>query len=76
MIELRTLGTLDLRDSDGHNLTTALTQSKRLALLVYLALASPRGFQRRDTLLGLFWPESDDRRARAALRQAVRYLRR
>ncbi|UCC84288.1 MAG: hypothetical protein JSW46_04990, partial [Gemmatimonadota bacterium] len=50
-------------------------QSKRLALLTYLALATPRGFHRRDVLLAMFWPESDESRARQALRQAVYVLR-
>lgn len=50
-------------------------QPKRFALLTYLAVARPRGFQRRDTLLVLFWPESDARRARNALNQAVFSLR-
>jgi adenylate cyclase len=53
-----------------------LSQPKRLALLVYLASARPRGFHSRDTLLGLFWPEADDSAARNALRQALHYLRR
>lgn len=53
-----------------------MSQPKRLALLVYLASASPRGFHSRDTLLGLFWPEADDAAARNALRQALHYLRR
>jgi TolB-like protein/DNA-binding SARP family transcriptional activator/Tfp pilus assembly protein PilF len=43
--------------------------------LVYLALATPRGFHRRDTLLALFWPELDQERARNALRQAIHVLR-
>jgi DNA-binding SARP family transcriptional activator/tetratricopeptide (TPR) repeat protein len=76
MIELRVLGSLDLRDTDGRAVGSVLAQPKRLALLVYLALAAPGGFVRRDTLLATFWPESDDERARGALRQAVRYLRR
>ncbi|MEX2179549.1 MAG: BTAD domain-containing putative transcriptional regulator [Gemmatimonadaceae bacterium] len=50
-------------------------QPKRLALLAYLALARPRGAQRRDTLVGLLWPELDQQRARAALRQAVHGMR-
>jgi DNA-binding SARP family transcriptional activator/TolB-like protein len=75
MIELRTLGLLDLRGPDGREVRSVLAQPKRLALLVYLATGAPGGFARRDTLLGLFWPESDDERARGALRQAVRYLR-
>lgn len=34
-----------------------------------------RGFVRRDLLLPLFWPESDGAHARAALRQAIHFLR-
>lgn len=51
------------------------TQSKRVALLAYLTLATPRGLHRRDSLLHLFWPDLDQSRARAALRQSVYYLR-
>jgi serine/threonine-protein kinase len=75
LIEIRTLGAGDLRASTGRELRAVLKQPKRFALLVYLALASPGGYCRRDTLLGLFWPESDQMRARAALRQSVRFLR-
>jgi DNA-binding SARP family transcriptional activator len=73
---LRTLGTLDLVGPDGRELRAVLAQPKRTALLVYLALASPRGFHRRDTLAGLLWPELDAPRARAALSTAVYNLRR
>src|SRR2546428_1264289 len=76
MIRLRTLGTLDLRGSDGAELRSVLAQPKRLALLAYLAIASPGGFRRRDTLVGLFWPELDHEHARAALRKALHGLRR
>ena len=76
MMHLTTLGALDLRDSEETALASVLSQPKRLALLVYLALARPRGFQRRDTLLGLFWPDADYERARGALNQAIYYLRR
>lgn len=76
MIRFCTLGGLDLRDSVRGELRPVLTQPKRAALLAYLALADSSGFRRRDTLVSLFWPESDDIRARAALRQAVRFLRR
>ena len=75
MIELRTLGAVDLRDRDGRELRAVLAQPKRLALLVYLAVARPRGFHRRDTLLALFWPELEQGRARAALRKAVLVVR-
>ena len=69
MIELRTLGTLDLRDGAMGEIRRVLAQPKRLALLVYLALAPAA--PRRDSLLALFWPELDQGRARLALRQAV-----
>src|SRR3989442_3385360 len=75
MIELRTLGAVDLRDRDGRELRAVLAQPKRLALLVYLAVARPRGFHRRDTLLALFWPELDQERGRAALRKAAHVVR-
>ena len=76
MIALRTLGALDLQASDGRDLRALLRQPKRCALLVYLALAGPERFRRRDTVVALFWPELDERHARGALRQALRFLRR
>jgi len=76
MIRLRTLGALDLRGSNGEELRAVLAQPRRAALLAYLALAMPRGTQRRDTVLALFWPELDIDRARNALGQAVHFLRR
>ncbi|MBA2683712.1 MAG: hypothetical protein H0U66_04410 [Gemmatimonadaceae bacterium] len=75
MIHFRTLGAVDLRDEQDNELRLALAQPKRLALLAYLALATPAGFHRRDTMLSLFWPEMDQERARRALRQAVHFLR-
>jgi serine/threonine-protein kinase len=75
MIELRALGTLALRDATGEDLHSVLAQPKRVALLTYLAVARPRGFHRRDTLLALLWPEQDDQHARWALNQALRHLR-
>src|SRR5689334_7995760 len=76
MIQLRVLGGTDLRSSTGEELRAVLAQPKRLALLVYLALAGPPGPQRRDRLIALFWPEQDTDRARNALSQAVFFLRR
>jgi DNA-binding SARP family transcriptional activator/TolB-like protein len=76
MLEVQTLGAAYLRSHDGHALHSVLAQPKRLALLIYLAHADPRGFQRRDTLLAMFWPETDDERARNSLRQALHFLRR
>lgn len=76
MIRLRTLGTVDLRDSTGIEIRPVLAQTRRLALLVYLAAARPRGFHRRDKLFALFWPDHATERARAALNGAVYFLRR
>lgn len=75
MIELRTLGGVDLVGTDGREIRAVLTQPKRLTILAYLTVATPRGFHRRDTLLALFWPELDQRHARASLRKAVHVLR-
>jgi DNA-binding SARP family transcriptional activator/Flp pilus assembly protein TadD/TolB-like protein len=50
-------------------------QPKRLALLAYLVLGTPRGAHRRDALLALFWPELDAEDGRRALRQALHGLR-
>jgi DNA-binding SARP family transcriptional activator/Tol biopolymer transport system component len=74
-VELKILGSLRLSTSEGRELDPLLRQSKRVALLVYLAAAVPHGFHRRDTLLALFWPELDVARARSALNQALYVLR-
>jgi TolB-like protein/DNA-binding SARP family transcriptional activator len=76
MIGLRTLGALQLHGPPGRDYDAALAQPKRLALLVHLAVAHRDGFTRRDTLVGLFWPNLDDAHARSALRQALTFLRR
>lgn len=75
MIDLRLLGSLDLRGPDGRDLHVALAQPKRFALLAYLAAATPAGFQRRDRLVALLWPELDQEHARTALRKGVHALR-
>jgi serine/threonine-protein kinase len=75
MIEFQVLGSLGLRGLDGEEILSVLSQPKRTALLAYLAVASPRGFQRRDTITGLFWPDGDQEHARASLRKAVHHLR-
>jgi DNA-binding SARP family transcriptional activator/Tol biopolymer transport system component len=75
LITLRTLGSVELEESKGREIDSILSQPKRIGLLVYLSCALPRGFHRRDTLIGLFWPELDDNRARNALSQALSFLR-
>ncbi len=76
MNRLNTLGTLELA---GHNAAEAgaiLAQPKRMGLLLYLALKPQSGWHRRDTLLGMFWGELEESRARNALSQALHHLRR
>ena len=76
MLRLSTFSALELADSDGREIRSVLNQPKRLALLVYLAASQPKRYHRRDSLLALFWPESDEFRARRALSQALHMLRR
>lgn len=75
MIRFHTLGAVRLRTDDGSDVQAVLAQPMQIALLTYLAVARPRGFHRRDTLLGLFWPNLDMAHARGALNQAVYRLR-
>lgn len=75
MLHLHLLGCFELRDEAGQDQLRAVTQSKRLALLLYLAAERPARWHRRDTLAALFWPELPAAGARAALRQGIHYLR-
>lgn len=75
-LELETLGGLDLHDRSGVDTSRTLARPKDLSVLVYVAIATPFGFHPRDTLLPLFWPESDEQHARGALSQVLYRLRR
>ena len=75
MIRFQMLGPVDLRDAEGREVPLVLRRPKLLALLVYLAVARPPGFHRRDRLVALLWPELDHMHARNALRQAMHALR-
>lgn len=70
------LGDSLLLDASGNPLLSIVSQPRRYALLLYLALENPGGTVRRDTLLPLFWPESTDNAGRHALRQALFHIRR
>jgi DNA-binding SARP family transcriptional activator/tetratricopeptide (TPR) repeat protein len=74
MIRLCILGRLEIEGS-VLDPSRFLSQPKRLALLAYLALVRGDGWTSRDELLAMFWPELDEAHARAALRQALNYLR-
>lgn len=73
---LEVLGTSNLKRHDDVDVQSVLQQPRRFALLVYLALASRKGPVGRDTVVSVFWPESEPARARGALSQALHYLRR
>jgi DNA-binding SARP family transcriptional activator len=77
MTDLRVLGSiaLDCDRADRVGLDAILAQTKRTALLTYLALREPGAPQRRDHLMGVFWPELPQPAARAALRRALSFLR-
>jgi DNA-binding SARP family transcriptional activator/TolB-like protein len=61
-------------EGPGEDAAGIQSQSKRLALLAYLAVQG--GFVRRDVLVEMFWPDSDADKARRALSQATHILRR
>jgi DNA-binding SARP family transcriptional activator len=74
MLRLRAFGGLSLfRGSE--NLTGAVTQRRRLAILVLLAVARDTGVS-RDKLLAFLWPESDQEHARHVLNQLLYAQRR
>jgi serine/threonine-protein kinase len=72
---MRLLGGLDLTSATG-SVGSVLRQPKRVALLAFLASGMATGLRRRDTLLGIFWPDSAGESGRHSLRQALYVLRR
>ncbi|PYP61064.1 MAG: hypothetical protein DMD26_18570 [Gemmatimonadetes bacterium] len=75
MLELRMLGGVELKAAEDEP-AAILAHPKCFALLVYLAAARPFGGHRRDTLVGMLWPELDQEHARSALRKTLHRLRR
>ena len=68
MLRLLTFGGLRVESDDG---PPALRLSApRLAVLAVISAAGDRGVS-RERLVGLFWPESDEQRARHSLRQTL-----
>lgn len=75
MIRLYLLGRTGCEGGDGASVDSLLRAPKRLALVSFLAVEEFPGFHRRDTLLGLLWPDLDASRASGALRQTLNRLR-
>ena len=76
MIRLHLFGAPEIRRPGEDSITPVLVGPKRLALLSCLVLNGRGSFLRRESLLGLLWPDSDERRARGALRNLLYELRR
>jgi DNA-binding SARP family transcriptional activator len=73
-LTLRLLGPVDLSGGPP-GAERLLAQPQLLLLLAYLALTPGRGFVGRDRLVGAFWPEQPEDRARSSLRSALYGLR-
>lgn len=74
MTRLYLLGRLGLEGIEAAGAQRVLAGDLRTAVLSVLALALP-GAVRRDTLVGMFWPEASEREARHRLRQVLYVLR-
>jgi serine/threonine-protein kinase len=70
-LKLFVFGGSQLVGANDEPLGDLLAQTKLLAFLVYVILATPRGFHRRERMVGLLWPELDEPHARGALRKAL-----
>ena len=75
MLRLVTLGRIDLTDAHGRPIEAILKRPKRLALLAYLGVGGSGTLRSRDTVVGLFWPDETQARARQSLNQALYVLR-
>jgi DNA-binding SARP family transcriptional activator len=75
MIEFRALGPAQLVGPEGTDTRAVLARPKLLGLLAFLSVGTTRGFQRRDSMIGGFWPELSQDRARSAVRQSLYRLR-
>src|SRR5689334_9838887 len=74
MLRLQTFGGVSLFRGD-ENLTGAVTQRRRLGILVLLAASGSAGVS-RDKLLAYLWPEADSESARHVLNQLLYAQRR
>ena len=73
--QLRLLGSPEFSTAGASGVVGLLAQPKSLAVLVFIALAPPPGFRRRDHIVAMFWPEHDQPHARGALRRILHVLR-
>lgn len=74
-LRVEALGTFEIRGADGQPVPAG-RQPKRQAILLYLLTARPHGIHRRDSVIGVFWPDSPRERGSHALSQALNWLER
>jgi DNA-binding SARP family transcriptional activator/TolB-like protein len=74
-LQLRTLGRLALIDDRGREDSTLATRPRKLAVLAWLAMRPERRAS-RDKLIGVFWGEREEARARNSLSDVLSHLRR
>jgi len=75
MVTLRLLGGISLVDPAGEEISSLLSQPKRMAVLAYLAVQGNGEFLQRDDFMARFWAESDLSHARNALNQVLHSFR-
>jgi DNA-binding SARP family transcriptional activator len=73
MLRLMLLGSVDI--SGPPSAARLVAQPKSLMLLAFLTLSQRRGHVSRERLLGLFWPDQTEDKARSSLRSALHSLR-
>lgn len=76
MHRLRTLGGLVLLDEADERVEALTGRTRALALLAYLAVEGAGERVAREELVGLFWPDRSEERARKALRSTLYQIRR
>jgi DNA-binding SARP family transcriptional activator/TolB-like protein len=72
---LQTFGGLALIDAEGREDRSLATRPRKLAVLAWLAMRPGRKAS-RDRIVGVFWAERDEDRARNSLSDALSHLRR
>jgi DNA-binding SARP family transcriptional activator len=76
MLRLTTLGGMSLRAFDAGSTPEDLMVPRRGLAVLALAATGPANGVTREMVVAYLWPESDESRARAALRQTLFALRR
>jgi DNA-binding SARP family transcriptional activator/TolB-like protein len=76
MLSVQLLGRFEISGGSGSDFESLLSKPKLAALLAYLTLPRPGTWHRRDSLIAIFWPDTDQTRARSSLRSGLLVIRR